>query len=286
MRIINTIPELRSWNAESAAAGERPRVFVPTMGALHEGHLSLMDIARTRAGEKGKVVVSIFVNPAQFAPHEDFDSYPRELESDFEKCAGRGVDVIFVPERRAVYAADDSVRVVEEKLSAGQEGASRPRFFAGVCTVVAKLFHLVEPDAAVFGEKDFQQLAVIRRMVRDLHFPIEILAGPTMREPDGLAMSSRNAYLSAEEREQAPVIQRALGEAIAAIDAGATDAAGLVARVRERIGSAPLARIDYVEAIHPDTFEPVDEITGAVLLAAAVFFGKTRLIDNRGWRCE
>ena len=255
MRIINTLPELRSWNAESAAAGECPRVFVPTMGALHEGHLSLMDLAKIRAGENGKVVVSIFVNPTQFAPHEDFNSYPRDRESDFEKCAGRGVDMIFVPEREAVYAADDSVSIVEKRLSAGQEGASRPQFFTGVCTVVAKLFHLVEPDAAVFGEKDFQQLAVVRRMVRDLHFPIEILAGPTVREPDGLAMSSRNAYLSPEERDQAPVIHQALEEAVAAIGAGEKATAGLLDRIRERIASAPLARIDYVEAIHPDTFE-------------------------------
>ncbi|MCB1233668.1 MAG: pantoate--beta-alanine ligase [Verrucomicrobiae bacterium] len=283
MKLLHTIEEARLWAGDRAA--RRPRVLVPTMGALHEGHLSLVDLARARAGDSGEVVASIFVNPAQFAPHEDFDRYPRPLESDLALLRARGCDVVFAPARAEMYAPDASVAVVESALGAGLEGASRPRFFTGVCTVVAKLFNLLQPDAAVFGEKDFQQLAVIRRMVRDLDFPVEIIGGPTVREPDGLAMSSRNAYLSTEERAQAASISRALAEAREAIQQGRVEDSTLLGRVRERIESQPLARIDYIAAVDPDTLAPVDRAgDNGILIAVAVFFGKTRLIDNLCWR--
>lgn len=279
MQVIRDIPTLR------ARPAVRPRVLVPTMGALHEGHLSLVDLARRRAGPEGEVVATIFVNPAQFAPHEDFDRYPRPFEADVALLEARGCDLVFAPDRAAMYAPDASVTVVESAIGAGLEGASRPGFFGGVCTVVAKLFNLVQPDAAVFGEKDYQQLAVIRRLVRDLDFPVEVLSGPTVREPDGLAMSSRNAYLSAEERRQAAAISRALGEARAAIQQGEVSVATLLDRVRARIAAEPLARIDYVAGVHPDTLEPVGTVgPDGLLLAAAVWFGRTRLIDNLAWR--
>ncbi len=255
------------------------------MGALHEGHLSLVDLARQRAGDDGEVVATIFVNPAQFAPHEDFDRYPRPLEADLAMLEGRGCDVVFTPERRAIYAPDASVSIVETAIASGLEGASRPQFFPGVCTIVAKLFHLTQPDAAVFGEKDYQQLAVIRRMVRDLDFPVEIIGGSIVREPDGLAMSSRNAYLSDDERAQAAVLSQSLAEAGAAIEEGRVDVPTLLSRIEERITSQPLARIDYVAGVHPDTLEPIDGIgEDGLLIAVAVFFGKTRLIDNLCWR--
>ena len=282
MRVISQLDQLRRWAGDREAP--RPRVLVPTMGALHEGHLSLVDLAREKAGHDGEVVATIFVNPAQFAPHEDFDSYPRDLEADLAKLEVRGTDVVFTPETGAIYAEDASTTVSESIVGAGLEGASRPQFFTGVCTVVAKLFNLIRPDAAVFGEKDYQQLAVIRRMVRDLHFPIEILAGPTIREPDGLAMSSRNAYLNPEEREQAAVISAALAEARETIEQGSIDETTLLTRIRERIDSKPLAKIDYLEAVNPDSLEPVSSFEKGVLIAAAVFFGKTRLIDNLCWR--
>jgi len=198
MDVCTSIEDLRA----NLRTRPRPVIFVPTMGALHEGHLSLVRVGRDWAGAGATVVVSIFVNPTQFAPHEDFDAYPRDVERDLALCRSAGVDAVFTPPREAIYAPDASVRIVEENLSRGLCGASRPHFFGGVCTVVAKLFHIVQPDAAVFGEKDFQQLAVIRRMVRDLHWPIEILGGPIVREPDGLAMSSRNQYLDADSRRE------------------------------------------------------------------------------------
>jgi pantoate--beta-alanine ligase len=226
------------------------------------------------------VVVSIFVNPTQFAPHEDFDAYPRDLDRDLAMCREAGVDVVFSPEREAIYAADASVRIVEESLSRGLCGGSRPHFFGGVCTVVAKLFHIVQPDAAVFGEKDFQQLAVIRRMVRDLHWPIEILAGPIVRDNDGLAMSSRNRYLDAESRGQALVLSQSLEEARAALRSGERDPEAIRSLIRRWIQSASLARVDYVEIVDPDSLVPLTKIDRQVLVALAVFFGVTRLIDN------
>ncbi|MCB1077054.1 MAG: pantoate--beta-alanine ligase [Verrucomicrobiae bacterium] len=283
MKLIQDLDELRQWAGDRLAP--RPRVLVPTMGALHEGHLSLIDLARQHAGSVGEVVATIFVNPTQFAPHEDFDRYPRPFEEDLAKLESRGCDLVFAPRRPEMYADDASVKVIEASLGAGMEGESRPQFFGGVCTVVAKLFNLVQPDAAVFGEKDFQQLAVIRRMVRDLNFPIEIIPGPTMRELDGLAMSSRNAYLSTEERSQALSISQALRQARESIEQGQVSVPTLLDQVRSRIAAEPLARIDYVAGVDPDTLAPIEAIgADGLLIAVAVWFGKTRLIDNVCWR--
>ena len=273
MKIISTIADLR---AQSRPEKKR-RVLLPTMGALHAGHLSLIRLARKSAGAKGEVAVSIFVNPLQFEPGSDFSSYPRPESADEELCRQEGVDLIFRPLANEMYFDDRSTFVGETTLSERLCGASRPGHFRGVCTVVTKLFHLLTPDAAVFGEKDFQQLAMIRRLVRDLNFAVEIIAGPTVREPDGLALSSRNQYLSLEERAQAPIIRQALLEAAQSEETGARK---MVSTVREKIESAPLARIDYVEIVSADDLQPRLTIEPRSLLAVAVFFGKTRLIDN------
>lgn len=283
MKVISEIDELREWNRKTS---DRRRVLVPTMGALHAGHLSLCDIARREAGANADVVASIFVNPTQFGPNEDLASYPRPLEADLEKCKAHGVDLVFTPGAGAIYAENASVIIDETKLSSRLCGASRPGHFSGVCTVVAKLFNLTQPDAAVFGEKDFQQLAIIRRLVGDLNFPIKIIPAPTIRESDGLAMSSRNAYLNEEARTQAPIIFEALSETISKINDGtlATSEAS-IEHGRNKIQSAPPAKIDYLEIFHSDTLEP---LTGKfrelkkIRIATAVFFGKTRLIDNVG----
>jgi len=276
MDVCTSIEDLRA----QLRTRPRPVVFVPTMGALHEGHLSLVRVGRAWAGENATVVVSIFVNPTQFAPHEDFDAYPRDLDRDLALCRTVGVDLVFAPPREVIYAPDASVRIVEDGLSGGLCGASRPHFFGGVCTVVAKLFHIVQPDAAVFGEKDFQQLAVIRRMVRDLYWPIEILGGPIVREPDGLAMSSRNQYLDVDSRRQALVLSQALALASEAIQAGEREPAVLQAGIETHLLTAPLARIDYVAVVDPDRLSPLTRIADQVLIALAVGFGSTRLIDN------
>ncbi len=283
MKVISEVDELREWNRKTS---DRRRVLVPTMGALHAGHLSLCDIARREAGVNGDVVASIFVNPTQFGPNEDLASYPRPLEADLEKCKAHGVDLVFTPGAGAIYAENATVIIDETKLSSRLCGPSRPGHFSGVCTVVAKLFNLTHPDAAVFGEKDFQQLAIIRRLVGDLNFPIEIIAGPTVRESDGLAMSSRNAYLNDEARTQAPIIFEALSETISKINDGTlTTSEASIEHARNKIQSAPPAKIDYLEIFHSDTLEP---LTGKFLelkkirIATAVFFGKTRLIDNVG----
>jgi len=281
MTVYPSIPEIRhAIQTIRAQPASGPVVFVPTMGALHEGHLSLVKIGREWGGPSATLVASIFVNPAQFAPHEDFDAYPRPMESDLEKCRAAGVDLVFAPDRASMYSADASVRLVEDSLSKFLCGASRPHFFGGVCTVVAKLFNIVQPDAAVFGEKDFQQLAIIRRMVRDLDFPVTILGGPIVREADGLAMSSRNQYLSEPERAQSVVLNQALSLAREAVKNGERDAAALKDLVSAHIQTAPEARIDYVEAVDPATLQPVSRVEGQLLIAMAVFFGKTRLIDN------
>jgi pantoate--beta-alanine ligase len=261
----------------SQVAKPKRRVLIPTMGALHAGHISLIRLARKNAGKNGEIVVSIFVNPLQFEPGSDFSRYPRPQEADEEICRREGVDLIFRPLPNEMYFDDRSTFVEETTLSERLCGASRPGHFRGVCTVVAKLFHLLAPDAAVFGEKDFQQLAIIRRMVRDLDFPIEIIAGPTVREAGGLALSSRNQYLSAKERAQAPIIRQALLEAAQSQENSARKVA---ATVRKRIRSAPLARIDYVEIVGADDLQPRLTIQSRSLLAVAVFFGRTRLIDN------
>ena len=264
----------------SIAPLPRRRVLVPTMGALHHGHLELIRIAREVAGADGEVAVSIFVNPLQFEPGADFERYPRPQSDDEELCAAAGVDILFRPSPANMYYADRSVTVEESSLSQTLCGRARPGHFRGVCTVVAKLFHLLAPGAAVFGEKDFQQLAIIQRLVRDLDFPVEIIAAPTVREPDGLAVSSRNRYLNAEERAQAAVVRRALLHGLERFRGGESSAAALLSSVSQLINTAPLARIDYVELVDAATLQRRDTANADSLLAVAVFFGNTRLIDN------
>jgi pantoate--beta-alanine ligase len=256
------------------------RILVPTMGALHRGHLELIRIAREAAGDDGEVAVSIFVNPLQFAAGGDFEKYPRPETGDEEFCRSAGVDLLFRPSADEMYANDFSVAVEESSLSSTLEGKSRPGHFRGVCTVVAKLFHILAPDAAVFGEKDFQQLAIIRRMVRDLNFRIEIIGAPTVREADGLACSSRNQYLNPMERRQAPVLRAALLEAAKLAQGGERSAAAISESARKIIDESPLARIDYLELVNADTLQQSEVVEGNSLIAAAVFFGQTRLIDN------
>ena len=256
------------------------RVLVPTMGALHRGHGELIRIAREAAGANGEVAVSIFVNPLQFGPGGDYEKYPRQEKIDDEFCRKAGVDILFRPAADEMYVADFSVSVEEDSLANTLEGKSRPGHFRGVCTVVAKLFHILAPDAAVFGEKDFQQLAIIRRMVRDLNFPVEIIGAPTVREADGLACSSRNQYLNPTERQQAPVLRRALQEARRLTAQGERSAPVLLEAARQVIATAPLARIDYLELVDAETLQPVCVVGPNSLIAVAAFFGQTRLIDN------
>ena len=271
MRIITTVAE-----AQSLERSKR-RVLVPTMGALHKAHAELIRVARERAGQPGEVAMSIFVNPLQFEPGSDYEGYPRPEAADEEFCRNTGVDFLFRPSSVEMFADDRSVFVEESSLSETLEGKSRPGHFRGVCTVVAKLFNILAPDAAVFGEKDFQQLAIVRRMVRDLNFKIDIIAVPTVREQDGLAYSSRNQYLNLEERKQATVLHQALGAAANAREKSAGD---VIAVARKVINEAPLARIDYVELVDVETLQPVERSGPNSVLVLAVFFGKTRLIDN------
>ena len=271
MKILTTIAEVR------AESQRKPRVLVPTMGALHRAHGELIRVAREAAGKHGEVIVSIFVNPLQFEPGSDYERYPRREKADEEFCRSAGVDLLFRPSADQVYATDRSTFVEETSLSSTLEGKSRPGHFRGVCTVVAKLFNILEPDAAVFGEKDFQQLVIVRRMVRDLNFNIDIIALPTVREEDGLACSSRNQYLNREERKQAGVLYKALR---AAADSGKQSATDVVALAREIIAEAPLARIDYVDVVHAETLQPLEMSGPNTVMFMAVFFGKTRLIDN------
>lgn len=271
MRVVETGAELKSVLREFGGR----RVLVPTMGALHHGHLELVRQARAAAGPEGTVIVSIFVNPIQFDRPADLQSYPRPLESDLEKCLAAGVNVVFLPEARTMYFPDRSVTVSESLLSRGLCGATRPGHFDGVCTVVLKLFLLTGCDAAVFGEKDFQQLAIIRRMVRDLDVPVEILEGPTVREHDGLAMSSRNVRLSAKERADAPRIHRALSTA-----AKLENVQQILAAARAEIEASPLARIDYLSVVDAETLQPVTNLKRPAVLATAVFYGDVRLIDH------
>ena len=250
------------------------------MGALHRGHGELIRAARETAGKKGEVAVSIFVNPLQFAPGGDYERYPRPEADDDEFCRKAGVDILFRPSTEEMYATDFSVAVEETSLANTLCGRSRPGHFRGVCTVVTKLLHLLSPDAAVFGEKDFQQLAIIRRMVRDLNFPIEIIGVPTVREADGLASSSRNQYLNADERAQAPTLQRGLQEARRLFVAGERSAEAIQTAARNVIATAPLARIDYLEIVNADTLQRVEETGADSRIVVAAFFGQTRLIDN------
>jgi pantoate--beta-alanine ligase len=253
------------------------RVLVPTMGALHKAHGELIRVARERAGKDGEVAVSIFVNPLQFEAGGDYQRYPRPEKEDEELCRNLDVGLLFRPSAAEMYADDRSVFVDENSLSTVLEGKSRPGHFRGVCTVVAKLFNILEPDAAFFGEKDFQQLAIIRRMVRDLNYKIDIVGVPTVREDDGLACSSRNVYLNAQEREQAAVLRKAL---LDAKESGKKSAKSIVDLVRATITEAPLARIDYIELVDAGTLQPLEKAESNALLALAVYFGQTRLIDN------
>jgi len=273
---LTTIPDLKSWSRAQRAAGKRIGL-VPTMGYLHEGHLALVDEARRRAQA---VILSIFVNPLQFGPSEDLARYPRDLPRDRALASARGVDALFLPTVAAMYPPGSEVRLSPGVSAERWEGASRPGHFAGVLTVVAKLFHLVEPDLACFGQKDVQQLTLVRRMVRDLDWPVEIVAVPTVREPDGLALSSRNAYLGAEDRQRAVVLSRALQAAHGAWQGGETRAAALEARVRQELGKEPTVAVEYISITDPDALAPVDTVDERTVVAIAGRIGGTRLIDN------
>jgi pantoate--beta-alanine ligase len=274
--VVHTIVETRAAVTAARRAG-RTIEFVPTMGALHEGHGSLMDLARR---PEGFLVVSIFVNPIQFDQREDYERYPRTLEADRLFCRARGVDLIFAPSAQEMYPEAPRTFVEVTELTEHLCGRFRPGHFRGVTTVVAKLFGIVQPDRAYFGRKDAQQLAVIRRMVRDLNLPVEIVAAPTVREPDGLAMSSRNQRLNPEERQAATAIYRALRRAAARIASGATDAEAVRREALAELEATPLLRVEYLEIVDPDEIRPVHRIAGEVLVAAAVWAGSTRLIDN------
>lgn len=285
MRVVTSVAAMQRlalrWRRRGVRVG-----FVPTMGYLHEGHLSLVHAARRRVGPQGVVVVSIYVNPTQFAPHEDLARYPRNLTRDRRLCRQAGVDVLFAPTDAEMYprppGAAYSTYVVEETLSRDMEGASRPTHFRGVTTVVAKLFNLVLPTVAVFGAKDYQQAAVVQRMVRDLNFPVQILVAPTVREPDGLALSSRNAYLDATTRPQATVLWQALEAVRRQVRAAprGLPATRLAHLVKATVARAPAARLDYVAFFEPDTLKPLRVVGRGAHMALAVYLGDTRLIDN------
>lgn len=264
--------QVREWRKEGLTVG-----LVPTMGYLHEGHKSLIDKA---VAENDKVVVSVFVNPMQFGPTEDLESYPRDMDRDAALCEGAGAALIFHPEPEEMYDDNFSSFVDMNTLTGGLCGKTRPIHFRGVCTVVAKLFNIVTPDKAYFGQKDAQQLAVIRHMVNDLSFGIEIVGCPIIREEDGLAKSSRNTYLNEEERKAALVLSRSLKEGRKLVDEGEKNASKVKKTITDIIEKEPLAKIDYVEVVDWNTLEPVDKIDGPVLTAIAVYIGKTRLIDN------
>lgn len=284
MQLVTSVSSMQRQALNWRRAGLRIG-FVPTMGYLHEGHLSLVRRARQLVGAKGKVVVSIFVNPTQFGPTEDFSRYPRNLRCDLKLCRAVGVDAVFAPANEDMYPAGKagfSTFVVEEALSKTMEGACRPTHFRGVTTVVAKLFNIVMPDMAVFGAKDYQQAAVVQRMVRDLNFPLRVVVAPTLREPDGLAMSSRNKYLEDDQRRQATVLSRALEQVRSAtLAASQAVSAGRLRRVvQELVQREPDARLDYVEFFDPKMLAPVTRVGRGTHVALAVFVGKTRLIDN------
>ena len=271
----------RRWQRAGTRIG-----FVPTMGCLHAGHLSLVARARRTVGSQGKVVVSIYVNPTQFGPSEDLANYPRDFARDQRLCRQGGVDVVFAPADREMYPAQTSAAfstyVTEQTLSRGMESASRPTHFRGVITVVAKLFNIVLPDVAVFGAKDSQQAVVVQRMVRDLNFPVKIIIAPTVRDRDGLAMSSRNKYLSADERAQAVALWQAIQQARHAVRTvrRGVPASRLRAELTWLIETRPAARVDYLEFSDPRTLQPVRQVLPGTHMALAVFVGKTRLIDN------
>jgi len=276
MLLVTTIAAVRARREELGRVGRR-LAFVPTMGALHDGHLALVRHARGLADE---VWASIFVNPTQFGPGEDLDAYPRDLENDRARLAREGVALLFAPSAKEMYPRGTATRVSVPDLAAGMCGAHRPGHFDGVALVVAKLFNIAQPHVAVFGAKDFQQAAVIRRMVADLDMPVRIEVAPTVREDDGLAMSSRNRYLSREERERATTLARALRAAGAAASAGERSGPKLEAIIAAACAAAPGVRLQYAAAVDPETLEPQEKAGGQILLAAAAHVGKTRLIDN------
>jgi pantoate--beta-alanine ligase len=276
MKTCDTVDDMRSASRAARRAGERLGL-VPTMGALHEGHLSLVRAAKASCQ---MVVASIFVNPTQFGPNEDLARYPRPFERDRTLLENEGVDLLFAPAVEEMYPTGALTWVTVEELSGKLDGRSRPGHFRGVTTIVAKLFHAVEPDAAFFGQKDAAQVAIIRRMVRDLNFPVEIVVCPIVREPDGLAMSSRNAYLDPLQRKQALVLQRSLMRVKQMAEAGENNAARLIAAAKDVLGEEAAVRLDYFEIVNPDSLEPVDDSSNGGLVAVAAFVGTTRLIDN------
>lgn len=276
IKVVSTVCETRAqvkeWKNQGLTVG-----LVPTMGYLHEGHQSLIKKA---VEENDRVVVSVFVNPIQFAPNEDLETYPRDLEADKRLCDSTGADLIFHPTPDEMYPDGFSTRIQMDNLTKELCGKTRPTHFGGVCTVVGKLFNIVQPDKAYFGQKDAQQLAIIKRMVRDLNFDIEIVGCPIIREPDGLAKSSRNTYLNADERKAALILSKAikLGEELVAD--GERNAQTVIKAMTDKINTEPLARIDYVNVVDALSIEPLDVVKGEVLVAIAVYIGKTRLIDN------
>jgi pantoate--beta-alanine ligase len=275
---LTTLPDVRSWSRAQRTAGRRIGV-VPTMGYLHEGHLTLVDEARRRSDA---VILTIFVNPLQFGPTEDLARYPRDLPRDRALAESRRVDALFVPAVEEMYPTGSEVRVTPGPTAERWEGAARPGHFTGVLTVVAKLFHLIEPDVACFGRKDLQQLTLVRRMVRDLDWPVEIVGVPTVREPDGLALSSRNAYLNPADRQRAVVLSRALQAAHQAYCSGERQAAVLEQHIREQFAREPQVQVEYIAITEPDQLRPVKEVDGRTVVALAARVGGTRLIDNIG----
>jgi pantoate--beta-alanine ligase len=276
MQVFNTVSGLREFLAAHRAAGKRIGL-VPTMGYLHAGHMSLVQAARR---ECEVVVMSIFVNPKQFGPQEDFATYPRDMEGDLRQAREAGVDAVFTPAVEEMYPSGFLTEVIVHELTAPLCGASRPSHFNGVTTVVAKLFNIVGPDRAYFGQKDYQQVTILRQMATDLCMPLEVITCPTVREPDGLAMSSRNAYLNPAERQAALVLSRALLLAEDHLAQGERQGARLTTTLRDCIAKQPLARIDYVTVCDPQTLREVDQLSGTVLVALAIYIGQTRLIDN------
>ena len=276
MTELSTIPDLRRWVRAERAAGRRV-ALVPTMGYLHEGHLRLVDEARRRADA---VMVSIFVNPLQFGPNEDLARYPRDLPRDRALAKARGVDALFVPTDAVMYPPGSEIRVVPGATADRWEGAARPGHFTGVLTVVAKLFHLVEPDVACFGRKDIQQVTLVRQMVRDLDWPLEIVVVPTVREADGLALSSRNAYLDPADRRRAVVLSAALQAAHESFRAGERRASALLAAMQRTLAGEPAVTIEYLAVADPLTLAPVDTVDEDTVVALAARLGRTRLIDN------
>lgn len=276
MNIISSAAEMTSFSRVAQRAGQQV-CFVPTMGALHEGHLSLVRAARAQCDV---VVVSIFVNPTQFGPNEDFAKYPRSFDQDKVMLEREGVDCIFYPTVEEMYRAGAVTWVTVEGLSEKLDGRSRPGHFRGVSTVVSKLFNIVQPNAAFFGQKDAAQVAIIRKMVRDLNFPVKIVVCPIVRERDGLAMSSRNAYLSPEERKHALVLSRSLQRVQSLVAQGEQRATRLIDAGKRVIAEESAVRLDYFEIVNPDTLDPVPDISGGALVAVAAYVGSTRLIDN------